>query len=103
MPGSTPIRRQVTQSHRLLASFDSRASTAAPMDPSLDGKPLSSDHSTGLVAMNAVAALAATDPRATKFVQALWDAPSPRDTGATTTACSICSAYSKPAANSRSY
>jgi oligosaccharide reducing-end xylanase len=34
-------------------------------------------HSTALVATNAVASLAATDPRATKFVEALWNAQIP--------------------------
>jgi endo-1,4-beta-D-glucanase Y len=39
----------------------------------LDGKPLSSERSPGLIAMNAVASLAATDQqRAGKFVDALW-------------------------------
>lgn len=39
----------------------------------LDGKPLSKDRSPGLVAMNAVASLAATDAeRAGQFVDALW-------------------------------
>ena len=44
---------------------------------SLDGKPLSEDRSTGHIAMNAVASLAATDPRSKKFVEALWNAPVP--------------------------
>jgi oligosaccharide reducing-end xylanase len=44
---------------------------------SLDGKPLGKDRSTGHIAMNAVAGLAATEPRAKKFVEALWDAPVP--------------------------
>ena len=35
------------------------------------------NHSIGLVATNAVASLAATDPRAKEFVKALWDAPVP--------------------------
>lgn len=43
----------------------------------LGGKPLSSKHATGLVATNAVASLAATNPRAKDFVSALWDAPIP--------------------------
>jgi len=43
----------------------------------LDGTPLSTDHSTGLVAMNAVASLAATQPRAQNFVEELWNAPVP--------------------------
>lgn len=43
----------------------------------LDGKEIADRHSTGLVATNAVASLAATNPRAKQFVQALWDAPIP--------------------------
>ncbi len=43
----------------------------------LDGKQLQANHSTGLVATNAVASLAAANPRAEDFVKALWDAPIP--------------------------
>ncbi|GGJ03143.1 hypothetical protein GCM10010885_10540 [Alicyclobacillus cellulosilyticus] len=43
----------------------------------VDGKPLGQYHSTGLVAMNAASALAATLPNRLKFVQALWNAPIP--------------------------
>ena len=43
----------------------------------LAGKELSSRHSTGLLATNAVASLAATQATAKDFVQALWDAPVP--------------------------
>jgi len=44
----------------------------------LDGKPLSTTHSTGLVAMTAVASLAATDNAIAKaFVKELWDTPVP--------------------------
>jgi len=43
----------------------------------LDGKPLDATHSTGLVATNAVASLAATNPAAKDFVAALWSAPIP--------------------------
>ena len=41
----------------------------------LNGKPLGKDHSTGLVAMNAAASLAATPPRVRQFVGALWNLP----------------------------
>lgn len=44
---------------------------------SLDGKPLSLTGSSGLVATNAVAALASTNEHAPEFVQALWDMPIP--------------------------
>jgi oligosaccharide reducing-end xylanase len=44
----------------------------------LDGKPLSADRSPGLIAMNAVASLAATDQaRAGAFVDALWELQPP--------------------------
>lgn len=43
----------------------------------LDGHELEARHSTGLVATNAVASLAATGPQAKQFVQELWDAPIP--------------------------
>jgi len=44
----------------------------------LDGKELEARHSTGLVATNAVASLAATDTkRSRQFVEALWNAPIP--------------------------
>ena len=43
----------------------------------LDGTILNRAHSTGLVSTNAVASLAATNPRAKEFVAALWDAPIP--------------------------
>jgi oligosaccharide reducing-end xylanase len=43
----------------------------------LDGKPIENIHATGLVATNAVASLAATQPQARDFVKALWDAPVP--------------------------
>jgi oligosaccharide reducing-end xylanase len=43
----------------------------------LDGTLLNANHSIGLVATNAVASLAATNPRSKDFVSALWDAPVP--------------------------
>jgi len=44
----------------------------------LDGKEIQKTHSTGLVATNAAASLAATDKaRAAEFTKALWDAPIP--------------------------
>ena len=45
---------------------------------SLDGKPLSTTHSTGMLATAAVGSLAATDgPTSKAFVDALWNAPVP--------------------------
>ncbi len=47
----------------------------------LDGQPLSGDRSPGLIAMNAVASLAATDQqRAGAFVDALWELQAPTGT-----------------------
>ncbi|MGB8260381.1 MAG: glycosyl hydrolase family 8, partial [Terracidiphilus sp.] len=44
----------------------------------LDGKPMSTQHSVGMVSTTAVAGLAASDgPAATAFVQKLWDTPVP--------------------------
>ena len=43
----------------------------------LEGKQLGKDHSTGLVAMNAVAAIASTNANRKAFVEALWNAPVP--------------------------
>ena len=44
----------------------------------LEGRPLAPDHSPGLVAMNAVASLVATGPRALEFVRELWFVPPTR-------------------------
>ncbi|HEX7653161.1 MAG TPA: glycosyl hydrolase family 8, partial [Verrucomicrobiae bacterium] len=41
------------------------------------GERFGADHNVGLVAMNAVGSLAARDPRAREFVEALWRAPIP--------------------------
>jgi oligosaccharide reducing-end xylanase len=47
----------------------------------LDGQPLSGDRSPGLIAMNAVAGLAATDQaRAGAFADALWELQPPTGT-----------------------
>jgi oligosaccharide reducing-end xylanase len=68
---------EVEQSNRLLEFFYSQGVDSYVNQYSLDGKPLSSDRSTGLIAMNAVAALAATTDRAPQFVEALWNARIP--------------------------
>jgi oligosaccharide reducing-end xylanase len=56
-----------------------RASRTSKYDNhySLDGRPLGTDHSVGLVATNAVASLAATKPLTKKFTDELWKAPVP--------------------------
>jgi len=64
-------------SDRIQAFFASQGLATYGDQFTLDGTPISSKHSPGLVAMNAVASLAAANPRAKDFVTALWEAPIP--------------------------
>ncbi len=66
-----------TFSKRLHNFFESEGVSTHGNRFELDGTERGSDHSPGLVAMNAVAALASDDANAFKFVQELWDAPIP--------------------------
>ncbi len=66
----------VTQSNRLLAFFHSEGLYGNQY--TLAGKKLANDHSPGLVAMNAVACLASTEPYRKEFVDELWALPIPR-------------------------
>jgi oligosaccharide reducing-end xylanase len=68
---------QVTQSNRLLEFFHTRGVRTYGNQFTLDGRQIGDDHSTGLVAMNAVAALAATSDLRKTFVEELWRAPIP--------------------------
>jgi oligosaccharide reducing-end xylanase len=68
---------QVEQSNRVLSFLASQGMDSYPNQFALDGTPLSSDRSTGLVSMAAVAALAADPGRGKPFVQALWNTPIP--------------------------
>jgi oligosaccharide reducing-end xylanase len=68
--------RQAALSDRLLKFFSEQGDNY-PSTYELDGTPTSHDHSLGLVATNAVAALAASDPRAHAFVEALYAAQPP--------------------------
>jgi oligosaccharide reducing-end xylanase len=68
---------QVEQSNRVLDFLASQGLDSYPNQFTLDGKALSSDHSTGLVSMAAVAALAANPEKGKPFVQALWDTKIP--------------------------
>ncbi len=68
---------QVEQSNRLLRFFASRGLQDYTNQYTLDGRPVGNDHSTGLVAMNAVAALAATDPLRMSFVHEFWKTSTP--------------------------
>ncbi len=64
---------QVEQSTRVLNFLAREGVNAFGNQYTLDGKALSGDHSPGLVAMAAVAALATDRPTGEPFVQALWD------------------------------
>jgi len=68
---------EIEQSDRLLDFFYGQGISSYGNQYTLDGEPLCSDHSLGLVAMNAVAALAATTDKTSDFVQELWDASPP--------------------------
>lgn len=66
---------QVEQSNRLLRFFYDLGIDRYNSRFMIDGTPASPQHrSLGLIAMNAVAALAADDPIRLEFVQAFWDA-----------------------------
>ncbi len=71
----------IAQSNRLLSFFCSEGVRKYGNIYTLGGKRLSDEHSAGLVAMNAVAALASTLPCRTAFVQELWDLRIPRGKG----------------------
>jgi oligosaccharide reducing-end xylanase len=68
---------QVEQSNLVLDFLASQGIASYPNQFALDGTPLSGDHSTGLVSMAAVAALAADPETGKPFVQALWDSSIP--------------------------
>jgi oligosaccharide reducing-end xylanase len=68
---------QVTQSNRLLDFFHSQGVSSHGNQYTLDGKKLAGDHSAGLVAMNAVAAMASTNDNRRDFIQELWNTPTP--------------------------
>jgi oligosaccharide reducing-end xylanase len=74
-----PRERQL--SDRLQAFFAAQGIATYGNQFTLDGKPLGASHSPGLVAMNAVASLAATNPRAKDFVRELWKTPIPSGPG----------------------
>lgn len=73
--GKAPQERVL--SDRIQAFFAAQGLDKYGDQYSLDGKEISNRHSTGLVATNAVASLAATDPRAKEFVDNLWKTPVP--------------------------
>lgn len=70
--------REQTLSDRIQAFFESKGLDSYGNRFTLDGTQRDNSHSPGLVATNAVAALAATDKdRARKFIEALWNTPIP--------------------------
>ncbi len=71
----------VFQSNRLLKFFISQGINDYVGLYSVDGKKLSAYQNSGLVSMNAVAALAATIPERNVFVQKLWELPVPSGRG----------------------
>jgi oligosaccharide reducing-end xylanase len=71
----TPQEQQL--SDRIQSFFATQGIATYGDEFQLDGTEIDATHSTGLVATNAVASLAATNPRAKDFVAALWTAPIP--------------------------
>jgi oligosaccharide reducing-end xylanase len=69
--------RERELSDRLQAFFESKGLSTYGSQFTLDGIQRISDRADGLVAANAVVAIAATNPRATQFVEALWNMPVP--------------------------
>ena len=72
--------RERELSDKLQAFFESKG-TGYGSQFNLNGTTLEEHHGQGLTAMNAVASLAATRPRAGKFVEALWQAQTPEGEG----------------------
>ena len=75
-----PSSWHVEQSNRLLSFFASQGINDYVAEYSLAGEPLGGSHSQGLVATNAVAALAADREIGEPFAQALWDTQVPTGT-----------------------
>ena len=69
--------REQELSDRLQGFFESKGINSYGCQFTLDGKQLDDRHAQGLVAVNADASLAATNPRSKKFVEALWNTPTP--------------------------
>jgi oligosaccharide reducing-end xylanase len=68
---------EVEQSNRVLNFFEAQGMDSYGNQYTLAGEPLSSDRSPGLIAMNAVGALAATTDNRAQFVEALWQLDPP--------------------------
>ncbi len=69
--------RERELSDKLQAFFESKGMADYGCQFTLDGNQFDNRHAQGLVAVNAVASLAATQPRAKQFVEALWNTPVP--------------------------
>jgi oligosaccharide reducing-end xylanase len=69
--------RERELSDHLQAFFETRGMTNYGDIFTLDGLQLESRHAQGLVGVNAEVSLAATQPRARQFVEALWNTPVP--------------------------
>ncbi|HEY4285886.1 MAG TPA: glycosyl hydrolase family 8 [Puia sp.] len=63
---------------RIQAFFASQGSDTYGCQYTLNGEKLDNRHASGLVATNAVASLAATQPLSKKFTEALWNLPVPQ-------------------------
>jgi len=68
---------QLALTDRLQAFFEAQGIDRYVNQYTLAGEPLSTDRSPGLIATNGAASLAATHPRAWKFVEALWELEPP--------------------------
>jgi oligosaccharide reducing-end xylanase len=68
---------EVKECNKLLDFFYSQGINNYGNQYTLDGKKLGDDHSTGLVAANAVACLASTSNKRKNFVEALWNVSIP--------------------------
>jgi oligosaccharide reducing-end xylanase len=71
--------RERQLSDRLQAFFESQGISDYKSHFKLDGTPIGGAHSTGLIAMNAAAGLAATHERSKQFIEELWNAPVPSE------------------------
>jgi oligosaccharide reducing-end xylanase len=68
--------RQCELSDKLQAFFESKGTNYGCVF-TLDGRQLEDRHAQGLIAVNAVASLAATNPRWKRYVEELWNTPTP--------------------------
>jgi len=64
---------EVQECNKLLNFFYSKGVKTYGNNFTLDGKQISNDHSTGLVAMNAVACIASTNENRKDFIEDLWN------------------------------